>query len=85
MVTTSGNVQYDIQGNVISDTRKFAPNTTLVNYIDWIFSTYVNGVPGANMYKRSFVKLREVVISYNVNLQVVTKDAFQMSQYFVHR
>jgi TonB-linked SusC/RagA family outer membrane protein len=76
VVVTSGDVQYDVQGNIVSDTRKFAPNTTAVNYIDWIFATYVNGIPGANMYKRSFVKLREVVFSYNVNSNILQKTPF---------
>ena len=76
VVVTSGNVQYDIQGNVISDTRKFQANTTLVNYVDYIFATYVNGVPGANMYKRSFVKLREVIVSYNATPRLMRKTPF---------
>lgn len=73
VVVTSGTVEYDIQGNIVSDTRKFAPNTTKVNYIDWIFATYVNGITGANIYKRSFVKLREVVLSYNVSPKYLKK------------
>jgi hypothetical protein len=76
VVVTGGEVQYDVQGNIISDTRKFAPNTTAVNYIDWIFATYVNGIDGANMYKRSFVKLREVVLSYNIKPQVLKRTPF---------
>ena len=76
VVVTSGSVQYDVQGNIVSDSRKFAPNTTAVNYIDYIFATYVNGIPGANMNKRSFVKLREVVLSYNVNPGVLQKTPF---------
>jgi hypothetical protein len=75
-VVATGSVQYDVQGNIISDSRKFAPNTTAVNYIDYIFATYVNGIPGANMNKRSFVKLREVVLSYNVNPGVLQKTPF---------
>src|SRR6185436_17161019 len=46
VVVTAGSVQYDVQGKIISDTRKFAPNTQKVNNIDWVFATYVNGVPG---------------------------------------
>ncbi len=76
VIVTSGSVQYDVQGNIISDTRKFAPNTTMVNYIDWIFATYVNGIPGADMYKRSFVKLREVVLSYNAGQALLKKIPF---------
>jgi TonB-linked SusC/RagA family outer membrane protein len=76
VVTTSGSVQYDVQGNIISDSRKFAQNTNAVNYIDWIFATYVNGVPGADMYKRSFVKLREVILTYNTTPQLLKKTPF---------
>jgi hypothetical protein len=77
VVVTSGDVQYDVQGNIISDTRKYAPNTTAVNYIDWVFASYVNGIDGADIYKRSFVKLREVVLSYNFTPQVLKKTPFK--------
>ena len=76
VVVTSGSVEYDVQGNIVSDTRKIAPNTNAVNYIDWVFATHVNGVPGANMYKRSFVKLREVVLSYSLNSALLQKTPF---------
>ncbi len=76
VVVTSGSVQYDVKGNIVTDTRQFAPNTNAVSYIDWIFATYVNGVPGANIYKRSFVKLREVILSYNANPQLLKKTPF---------
>lgn len=77
VVVTSGDAQYDIQGNIISDTRKFAPNAKKVNYIDWIFATYVNGVPGANMYKNSFIKLREAVVTYSAGSRLVKKTPFK--------
>lgn len=77
VVTTSGDVVYDIQGNILSDTRKFTPNTQAVNYIDWIFGNYVNGIAGANMDKRSFAKLREVVLSYNAKPSLLKKTPFK--------
>ncbi|MBI1782197.1 MAG: hypothetical protein HYR66_12665 [Sphingobacteriales bacterium] len=73
---TSGEAVYDVQGNIISDSRKFATNTTKVKYFDWVNATYVNGIPGANMYKRSFVKLREVVLSYNFQPKLLKKTPF---------
>lgn len=79
VVVTSGSVEYDVQGNIVSDTRKFAPNTTAVNYIDYIFATYVNGIPGADMYSRSFVKLREVVLSYNFPAGLLKKTPFKVA------
>ncbi|MFC0774931.1 SusC/RagA family TonB-linked outer membrane protein [Terrimonas alba] len=77
VVVTSGSVEYDVQGNIVSDTRKFAPNTKAVKYIDWIFATYVNGVPDANLYKRTFVKLREVTLTYNASPALLKKTPFK--------
>lgn len=76
-IVTNGSIQYDVQGNIISDSRKFAANAQGVNYFDWINATYVNGVDGANIYKRSFVKLREVIVSYNVQSQLLNKTPFK--------
>ncbi len=73
VVVTSGAVTYDFQGKITSDTRKFAPNTTPVKYIDWVFNTYVNGIDDAVLYKRTFVKLREVVLSYNLSSKLLSK------------
>lgn len=77
VVVTSGSVEYDIQGNIVSDTRKFAPNTQAVKYIDWVFATYVNGVPDANLYKRTFVKLREVTLTYTAGQKLIRKTPFK--------
>ena len=77
VVVTSGEVKYDVQGNITSDTRKFAPNTTSVKYIDWIFANYVTGIDDADMYKRTFVKLREVTLTYNLSPAVVAKTPFK--------
>ena len=77
VVVTSGTVEYDIQGNIVSDSRKFAPNTKGVKYIDWVFATYVNGVPDANLYKRTFVKLREVVLTYNASPKLLRGTPFK--------
>jgi TonB-linked SusC/RagA family outer membrane protein len=73
VVVTDGSVQYDIQGNIIADSRKFAPNTHAVNYIDWVFATYVSNIPGADIYKRSFVKLREMILSYKFSSNLLKK------------
>lgn len=76
VVVTAGEATYDVQGNVISDNRKFAKNTKAVNYVSWIFATYVNGVPGADIYKNSFVKLREVVLTYNAKPELLKHTPF---------
>lgn len=77
VVVTSGSVEYDVQGNIVNDSRKFAPNTKPVKYIDWVFATYVNGVPDANLYKRTFVKLREVVITFNAPISLIKRTPFK--------
>ncbi len=77
VVATSGSVQYDAFGNLISDTRKFAPNDVKVNYIDWIFASYTNGIGDAVLYDRTFVKLREVVIGYSFTPKILKNTPFK--------
>jgi hypothetical protein len=77
VVATSGSVQYDAFGNLISDTRKFSPNDVKVNYIDWIFTTYTGGIGDAVLYDRTFVKLREVVLGYNFSPNSLKKTPFK--------
>lgn len=77
VVATSGAVEYDAFGRLISDTRKFAANDTKVNYIDWVFASYTNGIEDAVLYKRSFVKLREVILTYNMGPKLLSKLPFK--------
>jgi len=77
VIVTSGSVEYDAFGNLISDTRKFAKNIVPVNYIDWIFATYTNGIGDAVLYKRSFVKLREVILGYSFSPKSLQKTPFK--------
>lgn len=70
VVVTNGSISYSpLDGHVISDNRTFSPSTTKVNYIDWVRNYYRggSGAYGAELYSRSFVKLREVILSYNFN------------------
>ncbi|MBC9914178.1 SusC/RagA family TonB-linked outer membrane protein [Chitinophaga varians] len=64
MQVTGGSLQVDGDGNVISDTRKFAPNTTPVLWQTWSKNYYGNAI--TNLYDRSYLKIREVVLTYNV-------------------
>ncbi len=66
VTVASGSVTYDVQGNITSDTRKFTPVTAGTDYINWVFNYYTNGVDQAELYKRTFVKLREAILSYNL-------------------
>jgi hypothetical protein len=63
VVVVEGDVEYDSDGNIITDTRVYAPNTTAVNYISWNINTsnaFLN-----HYYDASFVKLREITLTYN--------------------
>ncbi len=73
VVVTDGAAEWDVQGNLISDTRKFAPNETKVKYIDHLFDTYVNGITEANLYDRTFTKLREVTLTYQLPASLLEK------------
>ncbi|UKJ06813.1 SusC/RagA family TonB-linked outer membrane protein [Solitalea lacus] len=83
VVVTEGAVEYDPQGNIISDTRKFAPNTTKVDYVDWVMTTYTNGIDEANLYDKTFVKLREVALTYNVSPKLLKKTPFSSANFSV--
>ena len=64
VVVTSGDVQYDAEGNIINDTRQYAPNEQVVNYENYM-TTYHSRAYGNHFYDLSFLKLREVSLSYN--------------------
>jgi TonB-linked SusC/RagA family outer membrane protein len=64
VVVVSGVAQYDAQGNITSDTRKFGPNTRAVNYIDYMISTSNSTNTNYNYYSESFMKLREVTLTW---------------------
>jgi len=62
VVVTGGALTTDGEGNVISDTRTFAPNTTLMYYQD--YSKSYHGRTAANIIDKTFFKLREVTLTY---------------------
>ncbi len=64
VMVTSGSATYDVQGNITSDTRKFAPVTAPTDYINWVFNYYTQSIDQSVLYKRTFVKLREVILTY---------------------
>jgi TonB-linked SusC/RagA family outer membrane protein len=71
VIVADGQVQYDLNGNIISDTRTYAPNVTAVNYIAWNVNTS-NGFLN-HYYSQSFVKLREVSLTFNVPQSILGK------------
>ena len=62
----SGSVERDVEGNIISDTRQFAPNQYATDYKSFTEQYYyrLNGETMA--YDASFLKLREVSLTYTI-------------------
>ncbi|GAB4047819.1 SusC/RagA family TonB-linked outer membrane protein [Spirosoma litoris] len=64
-VSNGASINYDADGNVTNYSElKFAPNTTKAYLQDYIAKRY--GFDGGNIISRTFTKLREVVIGYNL-------------------
>lgn len=74
VVVISGEAQYDGNGNIISDDRKFAPNTTPVNYIGFMQSTSNNPYENYSYFDQTFLKLRELSISYHIPKNLIGKS-----------
>jgi hypothetical protein len=71
---TEGELIRDTDGTVISDTREYQPNTTKVSWQTWGQQyPYRAGVTEsenkkfANLFDRSFIKLRNVTLSYDLS------------------
>ena len=63
----SGELKRDGGGNVISDTRKFAPNDIPTNYFDYVQNSKgYYGIDECVLVDRSFLKLREVSLTYDL-------------------
>ncbi|WP_349313626.1 SusC/RagA family TonB-linked outer membrane protein [Chitinophaga sp. MM2321] len=70
VVVTGGDVTRDEAGKIISDTRTFAPNTTGINYFDWV-NAYYNRMFETNIFDATFLKLREVTFTYSLPKHVL--------------
>ncbi|MFH5832076.1 SusC/RagA family TonB-linked outer membrane protein [Halalkalibaculum sp. DA384] len=71
---TNGELIRDANGNVINDTREYKENTTAVGWQQWAQNyPYRAGVTQdesekfANIFDRSFIKLRSLSLSYNIS------------------
>lgn len=63
----SGTLERDGDGNVISDTRKFAANTKTSSYFDYVQNSKgYYGIDECVLVDRSFLKLREVSLTYDL-------------------
>ncbi|WP_025763329.1 SusC/RagA family TonB-linked outer membrane protein [Dyadobacter tibetensis] len=73
VVVTGGEFSRDVNGNIINDTRTYAPNTTAVDWQTWSQQypyraavTESENKKFANVFDRSYVKLRRVSVSYDL-------------------
>ena len=73
VVVTGGELQRDGEGNVISDTRTYSPNTTEVYFQD--YAKAYQGQYAANIIDKTFFKLREVTLTYNFSAETL-KNSF---------
>ncbi|WP_088162521.1 SusC/RagA family TonB-linked outer membrane protein [Sphingobacterium sp. G1-14] len=69
-----GQLNTDQDGKIISDTREFAPNDISVLWQNWATNYYQSGPITAK--GRTFVKLREIVFSYNVPANLLKNSRF---------
>jgi len=67
----SGSVTYDAYGNITSDTRVFAPNDIKTTYRQYAIDLHNSSAWGGNgsiadTYSKTYFKLREISITYNI-------------------
>jgi len=74
VIVTGGELTRDVNGNITSDTRTYAQNTRAVDWQAWSQNypyqarvTVSENKLFANVFDRSFVKLRRVSVGYDVN------------------
>ncbi len=85
VVSNGQAIEYDSDGNVTNYSKlQFAPNTTVTYLQDYISRYY--GTDVADRISRTFVKLREVVLTYNIPQAFLGKNLIkQASISFVGR
>ncbi|SMG05776.1 SusC/RagA family TonB-linked outer membrane protein [Arenibacter troitsensis] len=67
----SGEATYDPDGNILTDTRVFEPSEYKVDYQSWA-SRYKADWPSV-IKDKTFIKLREVVLTYNVGKKLLDR------------
>jgi outer membrane receptor protein involved in Fe transport len=74
VVVTSGSLTTDANGNQV-DTRKFAPNTVVVDAQTYYTNLYNFAEPF--VYSSDFVKLRQIIIDYSFPTKMFGKSPFK--------
>ena len=67
----SGDVIYDPDGNILEDTRVFEPSTAMVDYQSW--ASRYKGDWVDVIKEKTFIKLREVSLTYNFTPKLLDK------------
>ncbi|RZM24319.1 MAG: SusC/RagA family TonB-linked outer membrane protein [Pedobacter sp.] len=90
VVVTGGELKRDVNGNVLSDTRTYKQNTTAVNWQTWsqIYPyqaqvTEAENEKFANVFDRSFFKLRRISLGYDLAkiVKVGSVKSMQLTAY----
>jgi len=77
VVVTGGAVSYDVNGNITEDTRTYAPNDVPVNYISFMQTTSNYQNKNYHFYKETFIKLREVTLTYQFKEAFLERTPFK--------
>lgn len=77
VVVTGGTVSYDVNGAIVEDTRTYAPNEVPVNYISFMQTTSNNQNSNYHYYKETFIKLRELTLTYQFTDNVLKQTPFK--------
>ncbi|WP_423736732.1 SusC/RagA family TonB-linked outer membrane protein [Chitinophaga caseinilytica] len=75
VIVTKGELKRDGDGNVISDTREFATNTNKTTFQDWAYN--LMGAEISNVIDQTFVKLRDVTLTYNLPASKLSRTPFK--------
>lgn len=84
----SGSVTFDAFGNITSDTRVFAPNDIKTTYRQYVIDLHNSSAWGGNgskadTYSKTYLKLREVSLSYTLPSKYLHKIAKSASVSFI--
>lgn len=74
----SGSVKYDSYGNILEDTRVFAPNDVAVSYEAYTknYQPWNGSKRSQNIHDLTFLKLRELSIGYKLPMEAAQKIGF---------
>ena len=88
VMIVSGTVEYDNVGNIVNDTRVYAPNDVYHTYQQSVKDLHASSAWGGNgtmpdTYSKTFFKLREMSLTYNVPSKILNSWAKAASVSFV--